>query len=377
MKFIKYSLLVALGAVAVSCSNDDPVLPEPEGTVVEGATPGDGGAFRGFYVLNEGNMGANKCTLDYYSFRNATYTRNIYSAANPNEILELGDAGSDLAVYGDYLYIVVSGSHKVEVLDAATAKKVAQINISSPRNIAFSGDYAYVTSWVGGDGDNGSLVRFSTRDFVKIDSVSVGRMPEGLTVYDSQIFVANTGDYENPEYKNYISVVDVAPFAFKGNISAPVNLQYISFDSYNRLWVSSRGNYNDKPSCLADFVKRDGAWYRGSGVQEPISNMSVTGTEILYIGTTYDAQWNPSYTYGTIDLGAESYVKGGSFITDGSEKDIKTPYALAVNPDTHAIVVTDAKNYVSSGTVYYYSHDGKLQWKVTAGDIPGHIAFVK
>lgn len=377
MRFLHYTLLAAAGVLAVSCSSDEPVIPEPEGTVVEGAKPGEGGAFRGFYVLNEGNMGANKCTLDYYSFRNATYTRNIYSAANPNEILELGDAGSDIAVYGDYLYIVVSGSHKVEVLEAATAKKVAQINISSPRCIALHGDYGYVTSWVGGKDGNGSVVRFSTRDFTKLDSVSVGRQPEGLTVREDQIFVANTGDYQNPDAKNVISVLDIAPFAFKGDISAPINLQFISFDSFERLWVSSRGNYADKPSLLAAFVKCDGNWYAEGEVREPVSNMTVAGNEILYLGTTYDAQWNPSFTYGTVDVSIDRFAKGPSFITDGTEKDIKTPYALAVNPDTRAIVVTDARNYVSSGTVYYYSAEGKLQWKVAAGDVPGHIAFVK
>ena len=58
----------------------------------------DQNATNGFYLLNEGNMGSNKATLDYYDFTTATYTRNIYSAVNPNITQSLGDVGNDLKI---------------------------------------------------------------------------------------------------------------------------------------------------------------------------------------------------------------------------------------------------------------------------------------
>ncbi|MDE5662403.1 MAG: YncE family protein, partial [Muribaculaceae bacterium] len=67
----------------------------------------------------------------------------------------------------------------------------------------------------------------------------------------------------------------------------------------------------------------------------------------------------------------------GRFITDGTEKSITTPYCIAVQPATGDIFITDAKDYVSSGSVICYSKDGRKQWSVKAGDIPGHIAFLK
>lgn len=59
-----------------------------------------------------------------------------------------------------------------------------------------------------------------------------------------------------------------------------------------------------------------------------------------------------------------------------TEEKIKTPYGIAVNPETREIFVTDAKNYVTPGTLYCFSPDGKLKWEVTTGDIPAHFAFL-
>ena len=42
----------------------------------------------GMYVLNEGNMGSNKSTLDYLDLSDSTihYHRNIFAERNPNEV---------------------------------------------------------------------------------------------------------------------------------------------------------------------------------------------------------------------------------------------------------------------------------------------------
>ena len=43
-------------------------------------------------MLNEGNMGSNKCTLDFFfDYTKGTYYRNIYAEINPNVVKkELG-----------------------------------------------------------------------------------------------------------------------------------------------------------------------------------------------------------------------------------------------------------------------------------------------
>ena len=69
--------------VATSCREDELVVPT-EYEIIGDERPGAG--IRGFYLVNEGNMGSNKCTLDFYDYYTGLYSRNIYAEKNPNVI---------------------------------------------------------------------------------------------------------------------------------------------------------------------------------------------------------------------------------------------------------------------------------------------------
>ena len=103
-----YSIIVLMA----SCRQEVIVWPSESET----AGNAEHGPVTGFYLLNEGNMGSNKCTLDYYDYTNATYTRNIYGNANPDVVKELGDVGNDLQIYGSKLWAVINCSNKVALL---------------------------------------------------------------------------------------------------------------------------------------------------------------------------------------------------------------------------------------------------------------------
>ena len=60
-----------------------------------------GAGWTGMYVLNEGNMGSNKATLDYFDETTGVYHKNIYAERNPNVVKELGDVGNDAVLPGD------------------------------------------------------------------------------------------------------------------------------------------------------------------------------------------------------------------------------------------------------------------------------------
>ena len=102
----------------------------------------------GMYLLNEGNMGSNKSTLDYLdlsaSDSTVHYLRNIYSERNPSTVMSLGDVGNDCQVYGSRLWLVINCSNKVEVARASDAVRIGQVNIPNCRYVTFAGRYAYV-----------------------------------------------------------------------------------------------------------------------------------------------------------------------------------------------------------------------------------------
>ncbi len=62
-------------------------------------------------------------------------------------------------------------------------------------------------------------------------------------------------------------------------------------------------------------------------------------------------------------------------ITDGTDSQLRKPYGIAVNPETHEIFITDARTYVNPGYLYCYTPEGEYKWRVRTGDIPAHFAF--
>ena len=81
----------------ISCREDIVIAP-PVSTQVDSTQTKT--EYSGFYLLNEGNMGSNKSTLDYYDYSTGFYTKNIYASVNPTVTKELGDVGNDLQIYG-------------------------------------------------------------------------------------------------------------------------------------------------------------------------------------------------------------------------------------------------------------------------------------
>ena len=85
------------GAAITSCRGIEPITPSTGNEVTGGSEAGE---VKGFFLLNEGNMGSNKATLDYFDYATGVYTRNIFAERNPGVALELGDVGNDLGIYG-------------------------------------------------------------------------------------------------------------------------------------------------------------------------------------------------------------------------------------------------------------------------------------
>lgn len=338
----------------------------------------------GMYLLNEGNMGSNKASIDYLDFVNGYYIRNIYSERNPNVIKELGDVGNDIQVYGSKLYAVINCSHKVEVMDAKTCKHIGQIDIPNCRYIRFNRGKAYISSYVGPvsidpDAQLGAVFEVDTATLEKTNQVTVGYQPDELEVMGEYIYVANSGGYRVPNYDYTVSVVEMYGMKQVEKIPVGINLHRIRRDRYDQLWVSSRGNYEDIPSRL--FVLRKKEQFTsdmvvGDTIDIPCSEMTIVGDSLYFYSVSWNNQTEENaVSYGIIDVRTHELLTD-HFITDGTEANIKIPYGIAINPYTRDIFVTDAKNYVSSGVLHCYGKDGKKKWSVRTGDIPAHMCFV-
>ena len=139
-----------------SCSDDNGGRKAGvEGVVV--SQPSDSRDIKGLFVLNEGQMDKNKCSLDYFDYTSGKFYNNLFAAINPDVTLGLGDTGNDLKVYEGRLYAVINGSGLIEVMDARTLRHVGSVALAGCRCIAFNGNKAYVTSYSGEMDENTKL----------------------------------------------------------------------------------------------------------------------------------------------------------------------------------------------------------------------------
>ena len=333
----------------------------------------------GIYLLNEGNMGSNKATIDYLDFSKGIYIRNIYGERNPNVIKELGDVGNDIQVYGNRLYAVINCSHKVEVMDLHTCRRIGQIDIPNCRYIRFHGDKAYISSYVSPvsidpNAQLGAIFEVDTATLRVTRKVTVGYQPEEFEIIGNHLYVANSGGYRAPEYDSTLSVVDLTDFRQIKKIPVCVNPHRVRKDQYNRLWITSRGDHKDVQPQLVCFQPLHPTPYTLHHISP--SEMVIIGDSMYFYGSHWsDETMSNLITYGIFNVRTSTLVSD-HFITDGTEQNIKIPYGIQVNPYNGDIYITDAKNYVSSGQLHCYSREGKHKWSVRTGDIPAHMCFV-
>ena len=364
-------------AMALNSCREDDVIFIPEEVQVSNPEFSEVG---GFYLLNEGNMGSNKCTLDYYDFSTGIYTRNIYGNANPNVPKELGDVGNDLKVYGNRLYAVINCSNKVEVMDKSTAKRIGQVDIPNCRYIAFHKGYAYVTSYAGPvviDPDYeqlGYVAKVDTASLQVVAQCLVGYQPDDIEIVEDKIYVANSGGYRVPNYERTVSVIDIETFKVEETIDVDINLSRLVADKHGGLWIATRGDYYQVESSLYCYDVRKRRIVKHLDV--PVSNMCIEGDSIYVVSSAWsNVTMSNRVTFAVIDVVKQEPVSD-NFITDGTEAEIKAPYGVSVNPISHDIYITDARNMVNPGYLHCYDRTGVRKWSVRTGDVPAHIAFL-
>ena len=342
----------------------------------------------GMYLLNEGNMGSNKSSLDYLDLSGSDstthYYRNIYSERNPSTVMSLGDVANDCQIYGSRLWLVINCSNKVEVARADSAIRIGKVDIPNCRYVSFKDQYAYVSSYVGSvySGSNsplGSVYKVDTLSLQKVDSCAVGYQPEEIAIIDNKLYVANSGGYQGMTgqgYESTVSVVDLATMKEIDKIVVAPNLHHVKADKYNQLWVTARGNYMDEESTIWWLVPdANGNMKVGGHLDQPVSDLCIVGDSLYFYGSQWsEVTMTNTVTYGIINVRTHQIVS--TSLSDAPEiSKIRMPYGIIVNLIPRDFYLMDAKNYVSSGELLHFLPDGTFDWKVKTGDIPAHAAW--
>ncbi|SHM71142.1 YncE family protein [Myroides odoratimimus] len=377
MKLNKIIFLALALLTLVSCRKDEMIFLSDSSQV---SIPVSTNKFSGFYLLNEGNMGMNRASIDLFEYHNGTYTRDIFSERNPNITKELGDVGNDIKIYGTKAYATINVSNFIEVFDVETGKHIKQIHVPNCRYLAFKDGKAYVSSYAGKveinpNAERGFVAEIDTLSLEVTRRVTVGYQPEEMVIKGNKLYVANSGGYRVPNYDTTVSVIDIPSFTETKKIDVAINLHRMQIDKTGDIYVSSRGDYYSiEPNLYVIDSNTDQVKQK---LDIPVSNMTMDDDKLYYYATSYKHNTGGNnVSYGILNTLTKKVITD-NIITDGTEKQIQIPYGIAVNPETKEIFMTDAQDYIGTGFVYCFSPEGKLKWKTTGGNIPAHIAFIK
>ena len=270
----------------------------------------------------------------------------------------LGNVVQSLAFYNNSAYIVANNAEKVEVVDASTFKSTGVINgLLQPRYfIGINSTKGYVSQWLDGT-SVGNLAVINLTNNTIIKTITVGHGPELMLLYNSDVFVINTGgDSED----STISVINSQNDQLIQTISIPHIPSGICLDKNNKLWVKTSGHLlrinpntytveenlslpSDKPNYFSDLVinsTQDALYYVYSG-----------GIYMFNINNT---------GLPTTPLISLSY----------------SPYALGYDNTTNYIYVANPLNYIQNGYFYRYnSTTGAQIDNYEVGLIPGNFTF--
>lgn len=323
---------------------------------------------KGIYVEYEGLLGHNNSGIAFYDLKTGETDSSYFKKVNG---YDLGESASDLRLYGNKIYCVVSGIQGekksfLEVINPSTGKSLKRIDFNGehegfmPKSLAFYENKVYVSAY------DGKIRRIDTTSLNIDGEVSAGGAMEGIAIVNKKIYAANSDHYlyPNATSKNTVSVIDVTSFQKIKEVSVSANPQKLIAAPGNKLWVICWGNYsNIAPSYqLIDAV-----------------NDQVTGT---YTGDIAAADAGETKGYVLTDVYSAPAARAfdltsgrlsDNFITDGTK--LTTPYGITVNTLNGDVLISDSNNYSTTGKAICFSSDGKRKAEFKTGPNPSHAAF--
>ncbi len=351
LKWTIFCSLVVSGTLFTSCESED----EPGVVTSLG---------KGVFVLNEGGQGKNNAGLTFRSFENLDIISDVFSS-------KLGDTAQDMLIYGSNLYISVSGSSYIKVINANSRVEVKNIPVKNekeegrePRYLAPYQGNIYASTY------DGNIIRIDTATLSITGITTVGPSPEGIAVAGEKIYVANSdglnwqNGYENGKS---VSVVDMLTFKEIKKIQVGVNPFKVYADKYGDVYVNCKGNYDG-----TSFYRIDSKTDEAALVPDlHVSNFIIEDDISYFYDTTYEGN-TAIQKYGKFNVKTET-LENGSFITDGTV--INVAYAIGINPANKEIYVSDAIDYTTPGTVYVFDSNGKKTDSFDAGICPSCFVF--
>ena len=362
---MKKQFFMFLGAMAliaaVSCTKDEPVTPNPK------PDPDNPQAKTELaYVLSEGSWGGNNASLDAIDLEKGTITQGFFSEANGRG---LGDLACDVVRYGSKLYVTVSESGKIEVVNPATGKSTKQIDMGDryPRYIAAHGGKLYVSCY-----KPHSVVCIDTATCEIVQTCELGgNNPEGICVAGDNLYVCSgyIADAEGTYYyDSTLRVVNIASFNETGTVKVGSNPKLVKALDGNKVVVNCLGDYGANPATTVVVNTADNSV---TAMPVALTVFDVYNSTTIYgYATEYDENWTPMAKFYKVDVSAATSEE----ILQSHASSLSAAYCLNVNAQKNLIFIGTGV-YNANGDIFCFDLSGSKKWEAEAGIYPCKIVF--
>jgi len=330
-----------------SCSQDSSIPQDLRGRVL---------------VLNQGNYTEHSASLSLYDERTNEIQNRVYESANG---VSIGATLVSGVIFSESeAALVCNYPDKIIFIDPSTAldkNKTLTDGLASPRNMAITESYTYITNWDYTHEVTPSGTWVFTDSYIAIydnqtgtlqNKIPAGSDAEGIALYGNRLFVAVKEG--------------VAVFSIQGNTLQKITVikpdgveggaRYFTYDAYYRLWASfpGEGVAEIDPALLTVL----------SFTEVPVDSMDgyITtdsyGLNIITYNTAFNDQYMPVsaglYKVNVVSKSVDQFFTGNYF------------YGVGVSPFTGEIYTAEV-SFTSNSVIKVVSSEGSLSNSVTAG----------
>jgi len=332
---------------------------------------------KGIFIVNEG-LPSSQGTISFLKRDSGTIANDIFSAANGGA--KVGGVINSINYWLNFVYIMSATPGKMDIVDPYTfrlTQTIADTNFVNPQFFAGIASYsvggtivnkAYITDF--GPGDSSGRVQIYSLDANQVTGyIPTGYGTKQLLQLSSGVMLAlNSGIPGTPNWADStVAVIDIVADTVIKNYIVGVNPNSMVQDANNDIWVL--GSKSSNPN-LGGVLSR----IHGGNVD---INFSVpAGSAHLAVDSTAHYLYfaggdNKLYVKDIINFGANAPTL---FTVPGLS--LTSPYGIGFDYSTGYMLLTDAKDKNTPGTLYVIdTRQKKIIYTVPVGINPGSFLY--
>lgn len=314
-----------------------------------------------FFVLNEGGFTYGNASISAYFSNTKTVENNVFKN---NNNYSLGDVAQSIIQKGNFTYIVLNNSQKIEVVKTNTFERLRTLTgFSSPRYMQFTENEKVLIT----DLYENKINYLDLETGCDFGSIKTQGWTEEIEKINGKYWAIerNTIGVQN-KFANLIEI-DVVNLSVSKRIKIPAEPNSLIVDNDGNIWILSTGVEDE--NILPALIKFNTA-SRSIEKSFNFSNYNIVAQNLVCntsLNRLYFNKGNEIFEMNVSDsnLPLQKYFSTTAQII----------YGIDINPSTQEFYICDALDYVSPGKVLRYSPSGSLINEFEVGILPSKIIF--